>query len=153
MITDCEAYHALGNDEKVNKAFAKMSAARKAAFAKMNVPYHVAQANGLDIPHRPLHTGETYAHPCTAVYENGTGEVRVHYCQGVREDFSDAFGSFGAVDEDDDETVWTTFDVSDETVMMKVVGDWSDRREVPLDEFARNYEPITLDGDTPQFGY
>jgi len=157
MITECESYHALSDQEKQNEAFAKMSAARKAALTELSAPHHVVQANGLDLPHRPLHTGETYETAHTAVCGSGTDKVRVHYCQDVREDFPDAFGSFGAADDTEDDVVWTAFDVGNDSVMMKVVGDWKDRREISHEEFARNYDPIVLETsegeEIPQFGY
>jgi hypothetical protein len=150
MITEHEAYNALSDAEKQNEAFAKMSAKRKATLANYRCPLHVLKQHGVKAPHRTFNPeGER---PKTASLRvDGTV---VNYCQDVREDFSDAFGSFGAVDETEDETIWTVFDIDmeAEAVTMKVVGEWGQRREVPFAEFARNYDPIWCDG-SPRFGY
>lgn len=151
MITEHEAYQALGNDEKVNQAFAKMSAKRKAKLAKYEAPLHLLKQKGVEAPHRTFNPeGER---PKTASVRLDDGTV-VNYCQDVREDFSDAFGSFGAVDDEEDETIWTVFDIdmTENVIMMKVVGEWQQKREVPFDEFGRNYEPIFCDG-AARFGY
>jgi len=74
----------------------------------------------------------------------------------VREDFSedDEFGDFGAIESDDeDDVIWTVVSLADETVTLTVVGDWSRRREVPFEEFAKQYNPLYLTNGEPRWGY
>jgi hypothetical protein len=131
------------------------SASRKAVLSACQAPLHVLNSLGVDVPHREFidDPSDCKEFPTTAIVDDGT---RVHLHQDVREQSTAAFGDFGAAHDDDTEVIWTVVDLTDETVTLTVVGDWSRRRNVPFSEFSEEYEPLYLeDGQqkVPRFGY
>jgi len=146
---------------------------RKNAIKEACVPPHVLDAVGFTDPCSSYHPENAREYPttkeCTSEKEASSDEastnssstmtsedsesVRVHLHQDVREDMDDSFGDFGAVSEDADDVVWTVVDLTDGTVTLTVVGEWSRRRNVEYSEFADNYEPITVENGVPRFGY
>jgi len=134
------------------------SAKRRINLKKYDAPLHVLDKLGVDIPHREYHPEDSFEYPTTVVCESENNTARVSLFQDVKEDMDDSFGDFGAVaeDEEDDDVVWTVSDLTDGTVSLMVVGEWSKRREIEYSTFAENYEPVTVTtphGEVPQLGY
>lgn len=130
-----------------------VSARRKAWLTDCAVPYSTLQANGVDVPHREYADGpeDVRDYPTTVTFDDGS---RVHLHQDVREvSEDDAFGDFAAVDEDTEDVVWTVVDLCDGTVTLTVVGDWGQRRDVPVEAFPDEYEPLHLADGQPRWGY
>lgn len=129
------------------------SAARKAMLSRIPVPNHLLATIGIEVPHREyLDNAEDRVERITTLRLNG---MKVHLHQDVREadDEEDAFGSFGAAEDDVDDVVWTVVGLDDGRVELTVVGEWSKRRSVPYEEFADEYEPLTLADGQPKWGY
>lgn len=116
-----------------------------------DAPLSLLDKHGIDVPHRDFSPEDAFEYPTTA----HIGETTVHLFQDVVEDMDDTFGDLRGMDDDDD-VVWTVSDLSDGTVNLMVVGEWSKRREVAYDDFAREYEPVTVEtgqGEIPRWGY
>lgn len=129
------------------------SAARKAMLSRIPVPNHLLAKIGIEVPHREyLDNAEDRVERITTLSLNG---MKVHLHQDVREadDEEDAFGSFGAAEDDVDDVVWTVVNLDDGTVTMKVVGEWQKKRDPTYEEFADEYEPLTLADGQPKWGY
>lgn len=149
-MSTIDAFDDFGIDPKTeSKADYGPSAQRKAALQQATAPMHVLDAHGVDVPGQEFHPEDHREYPTTAEIDG----VRVHLHQDVKErdDGVDAFGDFGAAEDDD--VIWTVVDLTDETVTLKVVGEWSKSREVPFGEFAEEYEPLHLSDGQPQWGY
>lgn len=127
------------------------SAARKAMLSRIPVPNHLLAKIGIEVPHREYLDDAEDRVPRTTTVE--LGDEKVHLHQDVREADDDAFGSFGAAEDDVDDVVWTVVGLDNGVVDLTVVGEWSKRRSVPYDEFADEYEPIYLTDGQPQWGY
>lgn len=159
MFTKSERYEQLIDNLEPSlkgKADYGASAARKAMLSRIPVPNHVLAAIGIEVPHREyLDDAEDRVLRKTTV---DLGDEKVHLHQDVREtDDDDAFGSFGAAEDDVDDVVWTVVNLDGGTVTMKVVGEWRKKREPTYAEFADEYEPIyctTQSGEkVPRYGY
>jgi hypothetical protein len=133
-----------------SKATYSIDAARRAKLASASVPLHVLDAFGVDIPHREWNPEDAHEHPTTVTFDDGS---KVHLHQDVRESMDDDFGSFDAIDDEDDDVVWTVVDLRWDEIVLKVVGEWSKRRDVPREEFTEKYEPIYLADGVPRMGY
>jgi len=128
------------------------SASRKAMLSRIPVPNHLLATIGIEVPHREYLDDAEDRVPRTTTVDLGGEKVHLH--QDVREaDDGDAFGSFGAAEDDVDDVVWTVVNLDDGTVTMKVVGEWQKKREPTYEEFADEYEPIYLTDGQPQWGY
>jgi len=143
-----------------SKAENGVDASRKVMLCECGAPFHVLDSLGVEVPHRDYNPEDAYEYPTTVEL----GDTRVHLHQDVREDSEDDFGNFGAIEEDTEDVIWTVVDLTDETVTLTVVGDWSKRRHVPFEDFTDEYEPITCTvpvgtdewgkmREVPQFGY
>lgn len=152
-----EAFQDVLDDYGIDKRTANgakqgVSASRKIELSKMDAPLSLLDQLGIDVPHRDFSPEDAQEFP-TSREIDGT---LVHLFQDVREaSDDDGFGDLGAVEDDDDDVIWTVTDLSGDTIVMKVVGEWS-KREVPVEEFADEYEPITLSterGEIPRLGY
>lgn len=128
------------------------SAARKSLLSSIPVPNHLLASVGVAVPHRTYldDAADRVPRRTTLRCDDGT---TVHLHQDVRESDDDAFGSFGAAEDDTDDVVWTVVGLDDGTVDLTVVGDWGKRRSVPYDEFADEYEPLWLEDGQPKWGY
>ena len=51
------------------------------------------------------------------------------------------------------DVTWTVVDLTDGTVTLTVVGEWSKRRNVPFETFPDTYEPLTLTDGEPSWGH
>jgi len=134
------------------------SAKRRLNLREYDAPLSLLDKHGIDIPHREFHPEDSFEYPTTVVCEGQEGTVTVSLFQDVVEDMDDSFGDFGAVadDEEDEDVVWTVSDLTDGTVNLMVVGEWSKRREIEYSTFADNYDVVTVEtsrGEVPQFGY
>lgn len=128
------------------------SAARKAMLSRIPVPNHLLATIGVEVPHRTYLDDADDRVPRTTTVD--LGDTRVHLHQDVRETSDeDAFGSFGAAEDDVDDVVWTVVGLDDGVVDLTVVGEWSRRRHVKYEEFADEYEPLTLADGQPKWGY
>jgi len=128
------------------------SAKRRLNLKKYDAPLHVLDNLGVDIPHRDFSPEDAFEYP-TSVVIDGT---RVSLFQDVKEDMGSAFGDLGSAEDEEDDVVWTVSDLSDGTVNLMVVGEWSQRREVDYETFADEYEPVTVEtaqGAVPRLGY
>jgi len=128
------------------------SAKRRLNLKEYDAPLWVLDKIGVDIPHRDFSPEDAFEYP-TSITIDGT---RVSLFQDVKEDMNDAFGDLGSAEDEDDDVVWTVSDLSDETVNLMVVGEWSTRREVDFETFADEYEPVTVEtdhGKIPRLGY
>jgi len=134
-----------------SKAEYGVAASRKVELSNYGAPLCTLDAHGIDIPHRDFSPDQATAFPSTHTFNDGT---TVNLFQDVKEvdDEDEAFGDFGAADDDVEDVIWTITSLEGDSIVMKVVGDWS-RREVPKDEFTDNYEPLWLDNGAPQIGY
>jgi len=154
--TDDENYPDDGLDPKTkSRASNGVAAWRKYDLVETEVPYSRLAVMGVEIPHREYNPDEQRQFPTTVTCTGDDESVTVHLFQDVREDFEDTFGSFGDLDDAED-VIWTVTDLTDGTVNLVVVGDWGKRREVEYDEFADNYDPLTVEtgqGESPKFGY
>jgi len=151
-----------------------VSAARKIELSEMDAPLHVLEQLGIEVesshsedsatetsrsevpevPHRAFNPKGSSEYPTSQELDDGR---RIHLFQDVRESMESTFGDFGSVDDDDeDDVVWTVVDLTDGTVTLKVVGQWGKSRDVPFEDFADNYDPITVEtahGEVPRYGY
>jgi len=128
------------------------SAARKAMLSRIPVPNHLLAKIGIEVPHREYLDNAEDRVPRTTTVDLGGEKVHLH--QDVREaDDGDAFGSFGAAEDDVDDVVWTVVGLDDGVVDLTVVGEWSRRRHVPYEDFKNEYEPLYLNDGQPQWGY
>jgi hypothetical protein len=148
MATNTNAFDDI-DPKTESKSSYGVSAARKAQLSSYDAPLHVLDAKGIDVPHREFHPEDATEYPTTIT----CGDTRVSLHQDVKEQSTDAFGDFGAAADDTDDITWTVVDLTDGTVTLTVVGDWGNRREVPVEEFADQYTPITTTNGVPQFGY
>lgn len=174
MSTDntITAFDDVLSEREQGKADYGVSARRKAQLSSYDAPLHVLAANGIEVPHRDFNPEDAQEYPTTQELpdvEDSQGESsarndsseknregsRVHLHQDVREQSEDVFGDFGSAEEDTDDIVWTVVDLTDGSVTITVVGDWTKRRDVPVEEFADEYEPLTADTEryVPVFGY
>lgn len=154
MSTDTTAFDDVLDPRTDSQADHGVSASRKAELAAMDGPLQVLDQLGIDVPHKTFTPEDEHEFPTTLVADDNT---RVSLFQDVRESFDDdSFGDMGLSEDEDDDVIWTVVDLSDGTVNLTVVGDWGKRREVPIEDFAANYEPITVEtaqGTVPRLGY
>lgn len=128
------------------------SAKRRLNLKEYDAPLWVLDKLGVDVPHRDFSPEDAFEYPTTVTIDGTT----VSLFQDVKEDMDDVFGDLGSAEDDEDDVVWTVSDLSDGTVNLMVVGEWSTRREVPYEEFANNYKPLTVTtdkGKIPKLGY
>jgi len=135
------------------KADRGVSASRKAQLTSYEAPYAALDELGVEIPHREFNTDAIREYPTTVALDGGGGPLRVSLHQDVRERNDDVFGDFGAADEDVEDVTWTVVDLTEETVTLTVVGEWSRRRNVEYTEFPKNYTPLYLSNGEPKWGY
>jgi len=139
-----------------------VSARRKAHLANYDASLDTLAAHGVEVPHKDFNPENEQEFPTTVHVEGADGVVSVSLFQDVREDMDTGFGDIN----DDEDVIWTVVALDDGTVNLTVVGEWSQRREVPYKEFARDYDPITVtvtDGnpdcddvqprEVPRYGY
>jgi len=133
-----------------------VSAKRIQHLGEYDAPLHVLDAAGIDVPHREYNPEDATTFPTTVQCEGSSETVRVSLFQDVKEDMENAFGDLGSAEDEEDDVVWTVSDLSDGTVNLMVVGEWSQRREVDFETFADEYEPVTVEtdhGEIPRYGY
>jgi hypothetical protein len=159
-MSTTNAFDDVLDDRTRGKADRGVRAARKAQLTAYAATYEALDAHGVDIPHRTFADPEDIrTYPTTVTLDGDDDTVHVHLHQDVQERTDDeAFGAFGAADDDVDDVTWTVVDLTDETVTITVVGEWSKRRDVPFETFPDEYEPVTVDVSgvdhaVPQFGY
>lgn len=127
-------------------------ASRKAMLSDCAASLHVLASHGVEIPHREFLDDAEDAIEVTHSRELPDGD-RIHLHQDVREvEDDDAFGDFGNTTDEDDDVIWTIVGLDDD-IELTVVGDWSKRRHVPVEEFSAEYEPLWLADGQPQWGY
>jgi len=127
-------------------------AERKAMLSNCQAPLHVLNSLGVEVPHHEYADSQAnfHAFPHSRTLPNGDN---VHLHQDVRELTDDGFGDFGSTDVTEEDIVWTVTSLTDETVTLKVVGDWGKARHVPVEEFSEDYEPLCLPDGQPRWGY
>lgn len=135
-----------------SKASHGVAASRKAELSKYEAPLSALDAHGIEVPHRTFKPEEATEYPTDQHFDDG---ATVHLFQDVREQSNsdEAFGDFGAAEDDTDDVVWTVVDLTDGTVTLTVVGDWGKRREVAFEGFLDDYEPLFLTNGAPRYGY
>ncbi len=148
-MSQTDAFNDVLDPKVQSKADYGVSAKRKAMLSQCAAPLHVLDAKGVEVPHREYNPEDATEYPHTVECDG----VTVHLHQNVKESSEDVFGDFGAADEDTDDVTWTVVDLTDGTVTLTVVGDWSTKREVPFEDFDENYEPIYLSDGQPRWGY
>jgi len=129
-----------------------VSARRKAHLCEMDAPLDTLAHHGIEVPHKDFDPEQAEEFPTTVRCEGPDDVVSVSLFQDVREDMDTGFGD---IDTDED-VIWTVVGLDDGTVNLTVVGEWSQRREVSYEEFAEDYEPITVEtpyGEKPRYGY
>jgi hypothetical protein len=159
-MSTTSAFDDVLDDRTKGKADRGVRAARKAQLAEYEATYEALDAHGVEIPHRTFADADDIrTYPTTVTLGAGDDTVQVHLHQDVQERTDDeAFGAFGAADDDVEDVTWTVVDLTDETVTITVVGEWQKRRNVPFETFPDEYEPVTVDVSgvdhaVPRFGY
>lgn len=175
-MSTTDAFSDVLGERMSGKADRGVTATRKVQLSSYGAPYAALDALGIEIPHRQFNTDAIREYPTTVTLDGEVADVqrtsairddlaqrdredgplRVSLHQDVREREDDVFGDFGAADEDVEDVTWTVVDLTEETVTLKVVGEWNKEREVPFDDFPEEYEPITCEtshGVVPKWGY
>jgi len=157
MSTNTDAFDDVLDPRTASQADHGISARRKYELAQMDAPLQYLDQLGIEVPHKDFNPDNARQFPTSVTFENGT---TVSLFQDVREAMDDSFGDMGLSDEENETVIWTVVSLANETVQITVVGDWGRRREVPFEDFADSYEPITVlvdrDGHTqsvPRLGY
>jgi len=142
-MSTTDAFSEVLGERMEGKADRGVSARRKATLASYEAPYAALDKLGVEIPHRQFNTDAIREYPTTVTLDDEDGPLRVSLHQDVRERDDEVFGDFGTAEEDVADVTWTVVDLTEETVTLKVVGEWQKRREVPFSDFPAEYEPIT----------
>jgi len=157
MSDDIDAFADVLDPRTESQSDSGVSARRKVQLSHYEASLSTLAAHGVEVPHRDFSPEDAQAFPGTVVCPDDSDDTtRVHLFQDVREIVEDSFGDFGAAGEDTNTVVWTVVGLDNGTVNLTVVGDWGRRRDVPVENFAEAYDPITVEtgqGPAPRYGY